>query len=71
MKETELNVKGIECVGCENRIKNALGKMKEVKEVAASHETGKVQVTLKKEVTNEIKNQIIASLTAMDFEVEK
>ncbi len=71
MKEIELNVKGIECAGCENRIKNALLLIKEVKEVSASHETGKVNVILKKDVTDEIREKIITSICNIGFEVEK
>ncbi len=71
MKKIELNVKGIECVGCENRIKNTLLTMKEVKEVQASHETGKVNVILKKDVTDDIKEKIITSICNIGFEVEK
>lgn len=71
MKELELNVIGIECAGCENRIKNALSEMKEVKEVEASHETGKVIIKLKKDITEDIKNKVIESIENMDFEVEK
>ena len=48
MKEIELNVKGMVCGGCENRVKNSISEMKEVKEVSANHETGKVIVVLKK-----------------------
>ena len=37
MKEIELNVKGMVCGGCENRVKNSILEMKEVKEVFANH----------------------------------
>lgn len=71
MKELELNVKGIECMGCENRIKNAVSELKEVKEVTASHETGKVNVVLKEKLNDDIKTRIIDSIERLDFEVEK
>ena len=44
MKETIINVKGMVCGGCENRIKNAIGTVEGVKEVEASYETGIVKV---------------------------
>lgn len=69
MKELELNVEGMECIGCENRIKNTILEMKEVKEVRASYETGKVHIVLKKEITEEIKNNIIEAIERMEFEV--
>ena len=37
MKETELNVKGMACEGCENRIKNALKNVEGVESVTADH----------------------------------
>lgn len=71
MNNLELNVKGIECMGCENRIKNALLEVKEVKEVNASHETGKVDVILKNVLTEEVKRNIIETIERLDFEVEE
>lgn len=71
MKELELNVKGMKCIGCENRIKNAVSEIKGVKEVKANHETGKVNIVLKKDLIEEVKNAIVESLERMDFEVEK
>lgn len=71
MKELQLNVKGIECGGCENRIKNAIKKLKSVKEVNAYHETGQVNIIMKKELTKEIKSQIIDIIEKIGFEVEK
>ncbi|MBO6232528.1 MAG: heavy-metal-associated domain-containing protein [Clostridia bacterium] len=70
MKELELNVIGMHCSGCENRIKNVVSEIKEVKKVEANHETGKVNVTLKKEVDEEIKNNIKTAIENLDgFEV--
>ena len=71
MKEINLKVVGMKCSGCENRIKNALLNRKEVKSVEANHETGLVHIVLKKEVTDEIKNEIVAAITRMDFEVNE
>lgn len=66
MKELELNVIGMHCSGCENRIKNVVSEIKEVKKVEANHETGKVNVTLKKEVDEEIKNNIKTAIENLD-----
>lgn len=71
MKELELNVSGIKCGGCENRIKNAVSDIKGVKSVAASHETGKVNVVCKKDVDDEMKSEIIAAIERMGFVPEK
>ena len=50
MKETILNVKGMVCNGCENRIKNALINIQGVKDVVADHTTGTVKFTANIEV---------------------
>jgi len=71
MKKLELNVSGMECAGCENRIKNTLMSNPLVKEVNASHESGIVQVTFQKEVSEEVKTSIIESIENLDFQVEK
>ena len=44
MKETILNVKGMVCGGCENRVKNALSQIEGVKNVEADFKTGIVKV---------------------------
>lgn len=69
MKELELNVKGIECMGCENRIKNSIKELKEVKMVNASSKTGKVNIVFKKEMPEDIKKIIINKLENLEFEV--
>ncbi len=71
MKELELNVNGMECMGCENRIKNCISELKVVKEVSASHETGKVNIVFKKEVSENVKNTIIKKIENLDFEIER
>ena len=70
MKELELNVKGMSCAGCENRIKNVVMGLKEVKSVEANHETGKVKIVLKKDIEEELENKIKESIEKLDFEVE-
>ena len=70
MKELELNVTGMHCGGCENRIKNAVLEVKEVKSVDANHETGKVNIVFKKDVDEKIKDEVKANIERMDFKVE-
>lgn len=70
MKELNLNVEGMHCSGCENRIKNMVSDIKNVKEVTADHETGTVKVICKKEVNNEIINEIKSKIESTgDFKV--
>ena len=69
MKELELNVTGMHCSGCENRIKNVVSEIKEVKKVEANHEIGKVNVILKKDATEEIKESIKSAIENLDFKV--
>ncbi len=45
MEKIELNVEGMMCEGCENRIKNALKQIDGVVTVDANHTQGKVMVT--------------------------
>lgn len=71
MKKLELNVKGIECMGCENRIKNSISELENIKEVNVNHENGKVNIIFKKEVNEDIKETIINKIERLDFEVEK
>jgi len=66
MKELELNVTGMKCGGCENRVKNAVSEIKDVKKVEASHETGKVNILFKKEVDESIKNEIRKNIERME-----
>ena len=70
MKELELNVSGMHCSGCENRIKNSISDVKGVKEVKANHETGKVNITFKKEPDESIYKVIKNRIERMDFKVE-
>ena len=59
MKEIILNVEGMMCGGCENRIKNAVGAIDGVVDVSAKHDTGVVKLIAKDNVTeNMIKERI-------------
>lgn len=62
MKELELNVNGMHCSGCENRIKNTVEKISGIKEVYANHETGKVKLVIKKDIDIGIVKEKIANL---------
>ena len=58
MREIELNVEGMMCTGCENRIKNAVESIDGVEKVTANHETGKVEVTMSNDKIKEVKERI-------------
>ena len=63
LKYTVLNMK---CSGCENRIKNSLRMLKDVKDVSANHTTGEVIVTLK---NDKIRDDIKKLLNDLEFTV--
>lgn len=67
MKEIILNVKGMMCNGCENRIQNAIKNIEGVENVKADHNTGIVKVILSKDVEKEA---ISETITDIGFEVE-
>lgn len=67
MKEIILKVSNVECEGCENRIKNAISKIKGVKEINVSHETKILKVIAKDDIEKEIREK----LDMMDFKVEE
>ena len=67
MKETIINVKGMVCNGCENRVKNALKTIEGVEEVEANYTNGIVKVTSKKEVEESALKEKIEDI---GFEVE-
>ena len=54
MKEIILKIDGMMCEGCENRVKNAIENIEGVDKVSADHSTGKVIVTLNKEIDSKI-----------------
>lgn len=67
MKETIINVKGMVCNGCENRVKNALKTIDGVEEVEANYTNGIVKVTSKEEVEESTLKEKIEDI---GFEVE-
>ena len=67
MEEIVLNVKGMHCTGCENRIKNVLSEIDRVKDVQADHTTGIVKIETDAKVDiDEVKERI----DDLGFEVE-
>jgi copper chaperone len=66
MKETIINVKGMVCNGCENRVMNALKNISGVEAVTADHNTGKVTVTSNEDVSESV---IKETLENIGFEV--
>lgn len=67
MKELELNVEGMMCTGCENRIKNALNKLKGIKSVDANHKNGKVKIISEEDIDDTEVKKIIEDL---DFKIK-
>ena len=68
MKETILNVKGMVCGWCENRVKNALSQIEGVKNVEADFKTGIVKVNADEKVSKE---EMEETVTDIGFEIEK
>ena len=46
MEQLVLQVKGMTCTGCENRIQRALGRLEGVRQATADHQTGEVRVVV-------------------------
>ncbi len=68
MNKIKLNVFGMVCEGCENRIKKALKLIDGVKEVYTSHKENTVKVELSKELNVK---EIIDKIEDLGFEVIK
>lgn len=68
MKQIILNVDGMHCCGCENRIKNAVATVKGVINVDADHETGIVKLEICDDFDCTLAEDIINNL---GFEVLK
>lgn len=62
MKETILNVKGMMCEGCENRVKNAIKNLEGVEDVTADFKTGKVIITAKENINQEEIRELIKDI---------
>ena len=68
MKETVINVKGMVCGGCENRVKNALKNISGIEEVTADYNTGIVKVVSNDSVSE---NTMKEKIEDIGFEIVK
>ncbi len=66
MKEIVLNVKGMMCEGCENRVKKAISMLDGVKNVTADHNTGKVSIVFDGQIN---RDSIIETIEDIGYEV--
>ena len=62
MRETIINVKGMVCGGCENRIKNALEEIKGVEKVEADYKTGIVKILANENIDRKAIEDIIEDI---------
>ena len=62
MKETIIKVEGMVCNGCENRVQNALKTIEGVESVVANRTNGKVTVTSKNEVAENVMKEKIEDI---------
>ena len=68
MKEIVINVEGMVCNGCENRVQNALKNIEGVENVVADHTTGIVTVTSKSGVSEGVIKEKIEDI---GFEIKE
>ena len=68
MKEIIINVEGMACEGCENRIQNAVNNIDGVDEVIANHKTGIVKIVGKDNISE---NEIKETIGDIGFEVKE
>lgn len=68
MRETIINVKGMVCGGCENRIKNALEEIKGVEKVEADYKTEIVKILANENIERKAMEDTIEDI---GFEVVK
>lgn len=62
MKELKINVNGMSCEGCQNRIINALSILDGINNVTADYKTGIVNIISKKELDISKIKEIIEDL---------
>ena len=67
MKEIKIKVKGMMCVGCENRVKNALKELTGIESIEASFAEGIVKVISNEEINIDI---IKGKIEDLGFEIE-
>lgn len=68
MKNIELNIEGMKCEGCVNRIKNALSAIKGIDSFDLSLEDKKLTLSLKKEKTID---EVIKKIETLGFIIFK
>ena len=68
MKNVELNIEGMKCEGCVNRIKNALSTIKGINSFDLSLEDKKLTLSLKKEKTID---EVIKKIEVLGFSISK
>ena len=68
MKELKINIKGMECGGCENRVETAIKKLEGIETVSADHESGDVVITSKDEIN---KDAILEVIDNLGYEIVK
>ena len=68
MKNVELNIEGMKCEGCVNRIKNALSTIKGINSFDLSLEDKKLILSLKKEKTVD---EVMKKIETLGFEISK
>ena len=67
MEQLELNVSGMTCTGCEQRITKALSRLEGVVRSAANHQTGRVRVVFDAARTSE--RSVRSTLEQAGYEV--
>lgn len=68
MKNVELNIEGMKCEGCVNRIKNALSTIKGINSFDLSLEDKKLTLSLKKQKTID---EVIKKIETLGFIIFK
>ncbi len=68
MKNVELNIDGMKCEGCVNRVKNILSTIKGVKSFDVSLENKKIYLVIKKD---KVIDEVIEKIEKLDFKVSK
>ena len=68
MKNVELNIEGMKCEGCVNRIKNALSTIKDINSFDLSLEDKKLTLSVKKEKTVD---EVMKKIETLGFEISK
>lgn len=68
MKNIELNIEGMKCEGCVNRIKNALSTIKGIDSFDVSLKNKKLTLSVKKEKTVD---EVIKKIKTLGFGISK